>query len=220
MFFFEKKNQKTCGYLGLGMKLLIVDDHPVVRQGVTALVEQSWVGAVVVTAVTAAEALAAVAAHPDLDIVLLDLILPGGDGLPTIADIGRLRPDLPVLVLASSEDLGDVRTALALGAGGYVPKSSANSTLLAAIRLGLDGETYVPPLVLHAAAPSVALPQVTPRQMEVLRLLAQGLSNKAIASALALSEKTVKAHLAALFKELAAGNRTQAVAAARRAGLL
>jgi DNA-binding NarL/FixJ family response regulator len=219
MFFFEKKNQKTFGYLGALMKVLIVDDHPVVRQGIKSLIEQTWATAAVLQARDATDALAAVASHPDLDIVLLDLILPGGDGLATIADIGRLRPDLPVLVLASSEDVGDIRRALALGACGYVPKSSANTTLLSAIRLGLEGETYVPPLVLHAA-PDTSARLVTPRQMEVLRLLAQGLSNKAIGQALNLSEKTVKAHLAGMFKSLGVGTRTQAIAAARAADLL
>jgi DNA-binding NarL/FixJ family response regulator len=122
-------------------------------------------------------------------------------------------------VLASSEDVSDIRRALALGACGYVPKSAAASTLVSAIRLGLEGETYVPPLVLNAPPPAAAR-LVTPRQRDVLRLLEQGYSNKAIGSALGLSEKTVKAHLASLFKTLNVGNRTQAISAARSAGLL
>jgi DNA-binding NarL/FixJ family response regulator len=201
------------------MKLLIVDDHAVVRQGFAVLAEQAFAEAVVVQAGTADQALACVAQHPDLDMVVLDLVLPGGGGLAMIADIGRLRPDLPVLVLASSEDVSDIRRALALGACGYVPKSAAASTLVSAIRLGLEGETYVPPLVLNAPPPAAAR-LVTPRQRDVLRLLEQGYSNKAIGSALGLSEKTVKAHLASLFKTLNVGNRTQAISAARSAGLL
>jgi DNA-binding NarL/FixJ family response regulator len=201
------------------MKLLIVDDHAIVRQGVAVLAERAFADAVVVEAGSAGEALACVALHPDLDMVVLDLVLPGGSGLETIADVGRLRPDLPVLVLASSEDVSDIRRAFAHGACGYVPKSAAGSTLLSAIRLGLDGETYIPPVVLQAE-PRAARALVTPRQRDVLRLLEQGLSNKAIGQALGLSEKTVKAHLAALFKTLKVGNRTHAIAAARSAGLL
>jgi len=200
------------------MKLLIVDDHAIVRQGFAVLAEQAFAGAVVLQAGTAEQALACVAQHSDLDMVVVDLVLPGGGGLDMIAAIGRRRPDLPVLVLASSEDVSDIRRALALGACGYVPKSAASSTLVSAIRLGLEGETYIPPVVLNAPPP--AAPLVTPRQRDVLRLLEQGFSNKAIGSALGLSEKTVKAHLASLFKTLNVGNRTQAISAARSAGLL
>jgi DNA-binding NarL/FixJ family response regulator len=205
------------------MKLLIVDDHPVLRQGIAVLVEQAWPGAVVLPARTAAEALELVVAHPDLDIVLLDLILPGGGGFEAITDISRLRQDLPVLILASSEAVEDIRRALGLGACGYVPKSAATTTLLSAIRMGLDGETYIPPVVLYAQTPQAAPPQktpITPRQLEVLRLLEGGSSNKAIAQALGLSEKTVKAHLASIFRTLKVGNRTHAITVARGVGLL
>jgi DNA-binding NarL/FixJ family response regulator len=218
--FFQKRSPSFCRP---AMKLLIVDDHPVLRQGIAVLVEQAWPGAVVLPARTAAEALALVAAHADLDIVVLDLILPGGGGLEAITDIGRLRQDLPVLVLASSEAIEDIRRALALGACGYVPKSAASTTLLSAIRMGLDGETYIPPVVLFAPLPRAEPaqePLITPRQLDVLRLLERGFSNKAIAQALGLSEKTVKAHLASIFRTLKVGNRTHAITVARDAGLL
>jgi DNA-binding NarL/FixJ family response regulator len=203
------------------MKLLIVDDHPMLRQGISVLIRQAWAGAAIIEANDAPAALRQVANHPDLDIVLLDLVLPGGGGLEAIGDIGRRRPDLPVLVLASSEEIDDIRRALAAGACGYVPKSAGGNTLVSAIRLALDGEIYVPPLVLKTGrpAPPPAF-QVTPRQMDVLRLLADGASNKAIAAALGLSEKTVKAHLASLFRTLSVGNRTQAIAVARTHGIL
>jgi DNA-binding NarL/FixJ family response regulator len=124
-------------------------------------------------------------------------------------------------VLASSEEIDDIRRALAAGACGYVPKSAGGSTLVSAIRLALDGEIYVPPVVLQTGRPAPpAAQQVTPRQMDVLRLLAEGASNKAIAATLGLSEKTVKAHLASLFRTLNVGNRTQAIAVARSYGIL
>jgi DNA-binding NarL/FixJ family response regulator len=203
------------------MKLLIVDDHPMLRQGISVLIRQAWGVATILEASDAQEARRQVTDTPDLDIVLLDLVLPGGRGLETIGDIGRLRPDLPVLVLASSEEIDDIRRALAAGACGYVPKSAGGSTLVSAIRLALDGEIYVPPVVLQTGRPAPpAAQQVTPRQMDVLRLLAEGASNKAIAATLGLSEKTVKAHLASLFRTLNVGNRTQAIAVARSYGIL
>ncbi len=206
------------------MKLLIVDDHPVLRQGIATLVEQAWPGAVVVQAESAAAALTAVQGEADLEIVLLDLVLPGG-GMDALAAIGRVRPDLPVVVLASSEAIQDIRRALAAGASGYVPKSAAGATLLSAIRLVLDGEIYVPPAAIGgmalplrtAASPGVAL---TPRQNDVLRLVAAGHANKVIGNMLDLSEKTVKAHLATIFRTLGATSRTHAIALARESGLL
>ena len=211
------KDQDMTGHT---FRLLIVDDHPVLRQGIATLVEQAWPGGTVAEAADLPMALAAVENDPALDIVLLDLIIPGG-GMEALARIGRLRPDLPVLVLASSEDLHDVRRALSSGASGYVPKSAASATLLSAIRLVLDGEIYIPPIVIdqEAARASPATP-LTPRQQDVLRLVAAGHANKGIAQMLSLSEKTIKAHLATTFRTLGATNRTHAIAIARESGLI
>ena len=205
--------------IGHTMKLLIVDDHPVLRQGLTTLVKQAWPNVDVAEATDLPTALAAVAADAALDIVLLDLIIPGG-GMDTLTQIGRLRPDLPVLVLASSEDLHDVRRALSSGASGYVPKSAAGATLLSAIRLVLDGEVYIPPLIIDQQAPRTSSAPLTPRQQDVLRLVAAGHANKVIGQMLSLSEKTVKAHLATTFRTLGATNRTHAIAIARESGLI
>ena len=133
------------------MKLLIVDDHPVLREGIAALLRQAGPGAEVLQARDAAEGLALVEEHADLDAVVLDLMMPGMDGWQAISEFGRKRPDLPVIVLSSSEDPHDARKALALGALGYVPKSASQHVLLSAIRIVLDGDIYVPPLVLADA---------------------------------------------------------------------
>lgn len=165
--------------------------------------------------------------QPDLDLIILDLAMPGMQGFDALSEFGRKRPELPVIVLSSSENPQDVRRALALGALGYVPKSANQTVLLSAIRLVMDGNLYIPPLILDdagQAAPyersSRASVPLTARQIEVLAMLSEGKPNKAIAAALTLSEKTVKAHVTAIFKTLNVINRTQAAAAGRAAGLI
>lgn len=211
------------------MKLLIVDDHAIVREGVAAMLRQAGPDTVVLQAADGAEGVHLAEAHPDLDAVFLDLQMPGADGMSAVPEFGRCRPDLPVIVLSSSEDPEDVRRALALGALGYVPKSALPQTLLSALRLVLAGDIYVPPLMLDASArggPTAPAAEtgrqgaITDRQLEVLRLLSDGLSNKEIGRALSLSDKTVKAHITVIFKALDVVNRTQAASAARRAALL
>jgi two-component system nitrate/nitrite response regulator NarL len=212
------------------MKLLVVDDHPIVRDGLAALLGRLGPDTVVLQVEDAARALAMAPEHADLDIVILDIAMPGMDGLRALSEFSRVRPELPVIVISASEDARDVREALAKGALGYVPKSASQHTLLSAIRLVLDGDLYVPPLILgktplspapdprEAAAPAGSV--LTRRQIDVLKQLSQGKSNKSIALELGLSEKTVKAHVTAIFKALNVINRTQAAAAGREAGLI
>ena len=132
--------------------MLVVDDHPVLRDGLAALLRQMGPETVVLQAGDAAQALALVAQHADLDAVVLDIAMPGIDGFRAIPEFGRLRPELPIIVLSSSESPHDVRHALSQGALGYVPKSASQKTLISAIRLVLNGELYVPPLILAEAA--------------------------------------------------------------------
>ncbi|WP_323117855.1 response regulator transcription factor [Burkholderia alba] len=206
------------------MKILIVDDHPLVREGVSALLHRDAADTEVVQAGNVADGLRIVAEQGDLDIVVLDLLLPGTDGFAAIGEFIDSRPDLPVIILSSSEDPNVVRNAFAHGASGFVPKSSSRGTLAAAIRLVLSGDLYVPPLIIESVSsirPSgVRKNMLTERQVEVLRCLCEGLANKTIAANLGLSEKTVKAHITAIFRALNVVNRTQAVIAAREAGLI
>lgn len=209
------------------MKMLVVDDHSIVRQGLAALLRQQGPDTEVVHAADQREGMAMLEAHPDLDAVLLDLNMPGGGGMQAIGEFGRRRPTLPVIILSSSEDPGDVRRALSLGALGYVPKSASPETLLSAVRLVLSGSVYVPPLVLDSAPPAGTAAAaegrpsaLTLRQIEVLQALAGGLSNKEIGLKYNLSEKTVKAHVGAIFRSLNVVNRTQAANAARAANLI
>lgn len=209
------------------MKFLIVDDHPVLREGLSALLEQTFSPSTVILACDAAEAFVAMTAHADFDLVILDLNMPGVTGMDIISEIGRRRADLPVVVLSSSEDTRDVRKAIALGALGYVPKSANGQTLTAAIRLVIDGNVYVPPFLLKEQGqapglrddPADDVQRLTPRQVEILILLSRGESNRTIAQRLDLAEKTVKVHITSIFKMLNVVNRTQAATVGRAAGL-
>ncbi|MFZ6756021.1 response regulator [Undibacterium sp. Ji50W] len=212
------------------MKLLIVDDHPTMRAGLAALLGHVEAHSTILEASNGQEALTCVAQHPDLDAAFVDLYMPGMDGMLLIQELVRHDPQLPVIVLSSSESAQDVRRALALGALGYLPKSASAHTILSAFRLVLSGDIYVPPFMLdfvtQDAAPharqgsSKNALRLTARQLEVLLLLRDGLVNKEIGRRLGLSDKTVKAHVASLFKELRVNNRVQAVSAARQAGLI
>lgn len=210
------------------MKLLIVDDHAMIRAGLAALLRQPRYDIQVLLAKSAGEGIDTIRANPDIDVVLLDLSMPHMNGFEAMKEFGRARPDLPIILLSASEDPADVRRGLAAGALGYVPKSSSPETLMSAIRLVLSGEIYVPTVMLrggHAeaagtqAAAGAAL-TLTKRQTEVLHLLDRGFSNKAIGRELTLSERTVKAHITAILKSLRVTNRTEAVEFARRATLI
>ena len=211
------------------MKLLIVDDHAILREGLVALLRQFEQGAEVMQASDTAEGLRLAEAHPDLDVVFLDLNIPDQGGMDVIPIFARRFPQLPVIVLSSSEDPTDVRLALKSGAVGYVPKSASPKNILSALRLVLSGEIYVPPLMVDIApvvnggssrSMAEAGERLTERQTEVLRQLCRGLSNKEISRTLELSEKTTKSHITAIFKALGVVNRTQAASAARRAGIV
>ena len=207
------------------VKYLIVDDHAVVREGVAAVLRTAEPQGVILQAQDCASALAMAAAHPDLAMVLMDLVMPDAVGLSAVEAFVAAYPDLPVMVISSSEAPADVRQALALGALGYVPKSANAATLLAAIRLVLSGEVYVPPFVVKdigqpttpaAAAPSGSLAALTDRQREVLDLICAEASNKDIAHALGVTEGTVKAHITVIFKILGVVTRAQAARLAQR----
>jgi DNA-binding NarL/FixJ family response regulator len=212
------------------MKLLIVDDHSMVREGLAALLAQPGSAVEVLQAGDAAGGLALVEDHADLDAVLLDLNMPGQDGIAALRGIAERRPDLPVILLSSSEDPADIRRGLAAGALGYLPKSASPQTLMSALRLVLAGEIYVPPIMLKetianvsdrdAQAKAGATGALTERQIDVLRLLCRGLSNKEIGRELQVAERTVKAHVTAIFKSLRVINRSQAIEAVQQGKLI
>jgi DNA-binding NarL/FixJ family response regulator len=165
------------------------------------------------------------AAHPDLDLVLADLYMPGMGGHEGVAEFRNQFPDIPLVIMTASESRADARRALASGALGYVLKSSPSQEMLDALIRVLDGGIYVPPILVGDEQPDEPVSlmplssqgiRLTHRQLEVLKLLLQGKPNKVIARELDLSEGTVKIHVAAIFKALSVTNRTEAAVAAQR----
>jgi len=134
------------------VKLLLIDDHSIMRAGLAALLTQTRADIEILEAGDAAGGIREVDAHDDLDAVFLDLNMPGEDGMSALREIGKRRPDLPVILLSSSENPEHVRQALAAGALGYLPKSASPQTLISALQLVLSGEVYVPQIMLRTDA--------------------------------------------------------------------
>jgi DNA-binding NarL/FixJ family response regulator len=205
------------------LSILLADDHEVMRLALRHALQPLAVSIGWHEAANAAEVDAQLANGGDFDLALVDLNMPGSDGAATIARWRREHPALPLVVVSATEDAATVRGLIGLGVAGFVPKSDAAAVMLQAIRLILAGGTYAPVRFLADSAPEAA-PQpaagnglgLTPRQDDVLALLARGLPNKSIARELGLSEATVKVHLLAIFRVLQARNRTEAVVAAQR----
>ena len=213
------------------MRVLIADDHPLFRAALSRALSGLEQGVEFLEAADCGQVLQAAADEPDLELVLLDIAMPGFEegGWQVLDDLRERHPELPVVILSASERPEDVHRALENGALGFVPKSTPTEHLLHALRLILAGGTYAPAHLLDGpAAPAVAESGVTagepssltPRQQEVLRLLAEGHSNRVIGEALELSPETVKVHVRALYRSLGVQNRTQAVQEANRRGLL
>lgn len=217
------------------LKVLVIDDHPLVQEGVAAALESLGHDTNVWSARDAEQGMAMAAAHPDLDLVLLDLALPGMSGFGLIGRLHERFPSLPVVVLSALEDPENVRQTIQSGAMGFVPKSAPTRVLLEVLKQVLEGNVCVPDhlqsvsgfsnnaagtATAEAAQPLPDISLLTQRQVEVLSRVCQGKTNKQIATELGLSEKTVKAHVTAIFKVLGVVNRTQAVLVARRVGLM
>lgn len=210
------------------MKILLADDHPLFREGVKHVLMLLGDDVSIVDAHDYPSLFAEAAAHPDLDLVLADLYMPGMGGHEGIAEFRNQFPDTPLVIMTASESRADARRALASGALGYVLKSSPSQDMLDALIRVLDGGIYVPPILVGDEQPEDPLSlmplssqgiRLTHRQLEVLKLLLQGKPNKIIARELDLSEGTVKIHVAAIFKALGVTNRTEAAVAAQRFGL-
>jgi DNA-binding NarL/FixJ family response regulator len=213
----------------MALKILVIDDHPLILEGVAAALEGLGHGVRIVAARTAEKGLAAAAVNPDLDLVLLDVALPGVSGFALISRLRERFPMLPIVVLSAMDDAASVSRAMNAGAMGFVPKSSATRVLINVIKSVMEGNAT--PATLSATKPaSVAMAAsgvkesqvslLTLRQIEVLSRVCQGKANKQIATELGLSEKTVKAHVTAIFKVLGVANRTQAALAARSVGVV
>jgi len=207
--------------------ILLIDDHAMFREGLRLALREAAPSMTIETASSGAEALQALSALPVLDAVMTDYYLPDLGGAALVQQLHRRRGGLRVLVLSASEDPHDIETALEAGAQGFVHKSADSRQLLDALRRVVGGEQNVvhvspqgtSPLPV-LSTPTDSLSHLTARQTEVLHLLCEGLRNAQIAERLQTSEKTVKAHISAIFAALGVSNRTQATIVARRVGML
>ena len=218
------------------MKFLVIDDHVLIRESLRGVLKELKPEAAVVEATNAQETMRLVAAHPDLLLVLLDIALPDRDGFQVLAELRERHPTIPIVVLSGHHDRANVVRALDLGALGFIPKTAQRNVLLSAISLVLSGGIYVPPEILAGqalSAPARLRPTrgaadkpptsprdvgLTDRQIDVLALMMQGKSNKAIGRTLGLAEPTVRNHVTAVLKALNVSNRTEAVIAAAAMG--
>ena len=201
------------------MNILLVDDHALFREGLRHLFKELDARVQVTEAGSAREALAILRERDDLDLVLLDLALPDARPFELVEASRQLQPQVPVVVVSATQDRFEIERALALGAQGYVFKSSSSATMLTALRRVMKGQIVVPELADAAPAAAREAP-LTDRQVEVLHLLARGLSNKEIGDRLGLAENTVKIHLGHIYRTLGVTSRTSALHKAFQLGLL
>ena len=217
------------------MKILVVDDHVLIREALRRVLrELKGEAALIVEAANSRQAMQQIEENRDVELVLLDLGLPDRDGFEVLAELRQRYPTVSVVVLSAYHDRDRVTKALDLGALGFIPKSAQREVMLSAFNLIFAGGIYVPPEILgHQKPPLVpgeaafAQPNrqlayaelgLTERQVQVLALMMQGKSNKAICRVLSLAEATVKVHVSAILKALKTTNRPEAVMAAAALG--
>jgi DNA-binding NarL/FixJ family response regulator len=196
-----------------------VEDHPVFREGLVTIISSQPDMLLVAQASNAIEAVAEFRRHRP-DITLMDLRLPGTNGIDTLISIRGEYPEARVIILTTADSDGEIQRALRAGASGYVLKSMHKNELLDVIRSVHSGRRYVPPQVAARLAEHIGEEDLTQRELEVLRLIRDGYRNKQIADRLAIAETTVNFHIKNLVEKLQANDRTHAVTIALRRGLL
>ena len=203
-------------------KILIVDDHPLYREGMISALRAQMDDVEVLGADSAEEGLQMLVRDGEIDLVLIDVRLPGMDGFAALSVYGARFPTVSRILISGSDEPQYLKRAFDQGASGYIPKSMPVREVTAAIRRVLGGGVSVPENAVAAieGEPQDPMARLTLRQLEALRLLGEGYTNKEIAKALDITERTAKAHVAAILEALGADNRTQAVLAAQRRGYL
>lgn len=212
------------------MKILLADDHALFREGMRYVLQQLPGSVEILETGNFQDALKLAGQHPELDLALLDLHMPGSDGPKSVSYFHQRYPHIPVVVVSGEEASANMEKVMNYGAMGFVSKSSGAQAMLGALNLVLSGGVYVPPEILrHHFAETATVDKrsqhtngygLTPRQMDVLQHLCAGMSNKEIASHISLAEGTVKIHVAAVYQTLKVNSRLEAVRAAERLGLV
>jgi len=210
--------------------ILLVDACFLIRDALCRVLKELNNHVIVLEATDGNQAMQLFSEHADIRLVLLELELPDQDGFSVLSELRKRHPGTPVVILSARQDRESVTRALDLGAAGFISKSARREIMLTALQLALAGGTYIPPDILAPEGPSLLKPtpaanricqgglELTERQVEVLQLLMQGKSNRAICRALNLAEATVKNHVTAILKTLKVTSRTEAVIAVRQLG--
>ncbi len=209
------------------IRILVVDDHPVLRDGLVAILSTQAAFEVVGEAETGREAVL-LAAELQPDIVMMDLEMPGMDGVEALKQMRDHDPDVRVIVFTAYDTDDRIMAALQAGAQGYLLKGAPREQVFEAIRVVNAGNSLLQPVVAsklltrmrRSADDSGTADSVTPREMEVIRLLARGLQNKEIAAELGIAQRTAKFHVGSILAKLGAGNRTEAVTIAAQRGMI
>lgn len=206
------------------MKILLIDDHALFREGLSHVLSNLSEDVEILPAADFESAKQHISEYPDFDLVLLDLNMPKIGGFEILENFSNSYPTLPVVIISASNKRSDIQRAMALGAMGFIPKDTTGDVMLNALQLILSGGIYTPPDLAqqqsnHTEDQTNQAPALTPRQLEVLKLLISGDSNKVIAAELQLTEATIKSHITSIMKSLGVSNRTQAAMAAEKLGL-
>lgn len=218
------------------MKILLVDDHALFREGMRMVLQRLEDEPEIFEADNYPQAVTLAEQHPDLDVALLDLHLPGSDGAPSIRQFYLSFPHIPVVVVSGEDDRNVVERVMAMGASGYICKNASPQVVLSALNLVLSGGVYVPPQILrqplfeeNEEGEDYKTDKrklrtneygMTTRQTQVLRHLAAGLSNREIARTMNLAEGTVKIHISSIFNLLGVNKRMDAVRTSEKLGLI
>jgi DNA-binding NarL/FixJ family response regulator len=204
-------------------RLVIADDHPLFRGALRAAVSGEFAGAAIDEAGTFEDVVAQLERAGEVDLVLLDLAMPGARGFSGLMFLRAQYPSVPVVVVSANDDPAVIRRCMDFGASGFIPKTLGVDTMRAAVARVLEGGVWTPPDVDLSGKPDAAmadliarLATLTPQQVRVLMMLSEGLLNKQIAYGLGVSEATVKAHVSAILQKLGVESRTQAVIAAAK----
>ena len=207
------------------MKILLADDHALFRDGLILNIKQQNIDADIISSGSYREALEALKHTPCPEVIILDLDMPDMNWQQGLSLLQKTSPKSKIIIVSAIEDGTTIKQVMSKGVKGYIPKRLDPKVIMAAIKLVLEGGTYLPPQLLKNISTKTAKNKdkkslLTPRQKEVLQYIAQGLSNKQIAYEMQISEATVKLHINALLKALKANNRTQALIMAQKLDII
>ncbi len=204
---------------------IVADDHPMVREALSLALRNAFSGASVTQAASFEEASAAIAAQPETELVILDLDMPGMQGLAGVAALRSLYPTAPLVIVSATRNPAAMRQAVEMGAAGFIPKSAPMDQIVASVRAAMAGEVVLPAGAGDGVLPSqdvdlaARAASLTPQQHRVFALMAEGKPNKIIAFDMQIGEATVKAHVTEILRKMGVHSRSQAIVLAQRLAL-